>query len=83
MNFTRSESHGSNKGLGNNVNLSSHRDIAYMTPTLDYIDRATGTLVNVNVVNPDGSYGYTQTNGANGWEGNTSLLGNIYYWIGI
>ena len=78
VNFTRSESHGSNKGLGNNVNLSSHRDIAYMTPTLDYIDRATGTLVNVNVVNPDGSYGYTQTNGANGWEGNTSLLGNVY-----
>ena len=32
----------------------------------------------MNVVNPDGSYGYTQTNGANGWEGNTSLLGNIY-----
>ena len=78
MHFTRTESHGSNKGLGNNVNLSSHRDIAYMTPTLDYVDIATGKLVNVNVVNPDGSYGYAVSNGTNGWEGNTSLMGNIY-----
>ncbi len=78
VNFARAESHGSNKGLGNNVNLSSHRDIAYMTPTLDYVDQATGQLINVNVVNPDGSYGYALSNGTNGWEGNTSLMGNIY-----
>lgn len=78
VNFSRSESHGSNKGLQNNVNLSSHRDIAYMTPTLDYIDQATGQLVNVNVVNPDGSYGYGLSNGTAGWEGNNYRMGNVY-----
>lgn len=80
MNYVHSESHGSNAGLGNNINLSSHRDIAYMTPTLDYVDTATGSLVNVNVVNPDGSYGYMAfSGGQNGWEGNTrTVTGNVY-----
>lgn len=78
VNFSRIESYGSNKGLGNNVNLSSHRDIAYMTPTLDYVDKATGQLVNVNVVNHDGSYGYAVSTDTNGWEGNTNIMGNIY-----
>ena len=77
INFTRSQYGGSNIGLGNNINLSSHRDIAYMTPTLDYID-ANGKYVHVNVVNPDGTYGYMPLNTANGWEGNTNLLGNVY-----
>lgn len=77
MNYVHSENHGSNAGLGNNINLSSHRDIAYMTPTLDYIDE-NGNYVNVNVVNPDGSYGYMAAQGQNGWEGNTRLAGNIY-----
>lgn len=78
INFTRSETSGSNVGLGNNVNLSSHRDIAYMTPTLDYIDSNTGNYVHVNVVNPDGTYGYMGEVTTNGWEGNTNILGNIY-----
>jgi len=77
INFTRSQLGGSNIGLGNNINLSSHRDIAYMTPTLDYIDDY-GRYVKVNVVNPDGSYGYMANTTTNGWEGNTNLLGNVY-----
>ena len=77
INFTRSKANGSNIGLGNNINLSSHRDIAYMTPTLDYID-AKGRYIHVNVVNPDGSYGYMANTTTNGWEGNTNLLGNVY-----
>lgn len=78
INFARSTAFGSNLGLGNNVNLSSHRDIAYMTPTLDYIDTATGNLVNVYPVNSDGTYGYMPLGTTNGWEGNTNVLGNIY-----
>lgn len=76
--MTRSSASGANVGLGNNINLSSHRDIAYITPTLDYIDQATGKLIHVNPVNPDGSYGYTVSVGTNGWEGNTNVVGNPY-----
>ena len=78
INFTRTSTGGSNMVLGNNINLSSHRDIAYMTPTLDYIDSRTGKYVKVDVVNPDGTYGYMANTTTNGWEGNTSLLGNVY-----
>lgn len=78
INFTRTESYGSNIGVGNNINLSSHRDLAYMTPSLDYIDPVSGKLVNVNVVNPDGSYGSGYWNTGNGWEGNTATLANVY-----
>lgn len=77
INFTRSQLGGSNIGLGNNINLSSHRDIAYMTPTLDYIDNY-GRYIRVNVVNPDGTYGYMANTTTNGWEGNTNALGNVY-----
>ena len=78
MNYVRTSSHGSNAGLGNNINLSSHRDLAYMTPTLDYIDPNTGNIVNVNVVNPDGSYGTGYQFTGNGWEGNTQAVSNPY-----
>ena len=57
INFTHSESHGSNMGLGNNQNMSSLRDFASLTPTLDYLDgndAAAGKLINVNLENPDG-----------------------------
>lgn len=78
ISFSRSSASGANIGLGNNINLSSHRDIAYLTPTLDYIDTRTGNLIHVYPVNPDGSYGYTSTTGSNGWEGNTTVVGNPY-----
>lgn len=80
VNFMHSASHGSNMALGNNGNMSSLRDFAFMTPTLDYIDgnKENGTLINVNLENPDGSYGcgYLQT--SDGWEGNTTIFNNPY-----
>ena len=76
--YVHSESYGSNKGINNNGNLSSHRDLAFMTPTLDYVDDS-GNLINVNVVNPDGSFGaMNATNTPQGWEGNTRIMQNVY-----
>lgn len=56
INFVHSENHGSNAALGNNGNLSSLRDMAFMCPTLDYVD-ADGNYVSPNVVNANGTYG--------------------------
>ena len=87
INFTHSESHGSNMALGNNQNMSSLRDFASMTPTLDYVYENDITnkaglpndgLINVNLVNPDGSFGTGAQVTANGWEGNTSIGSNPY-----
>ncbi len=81
INFTHSESHGSNMALGNNQNLSSLRDFASLTPTLDYLngnDAAKGQLINVNLENPDGSYGTGYQATTNGWEGNTNIGANPY-----
>ena len=81
INYTHSESYGSNASLGNNQNLSSLRDFASLTPTLDYVTNnnlENGSLVNVNLVNPDGSYGVTYQNTPNAWEGNTAMAGNPY-----
>lgn len=81
INYTHSESYGSNGTVGNNGNLSSIRDFATMTPTLDYLwnnDLNAGELINVNLKNPDGSYGVTYQNTPDGWEGNTQMAGNVY-----
>ena len=81
INYTHSESHGSNMGLGNNQNMSSLRDFASLTPTLDYLDgndAAAGKLVNVNLENPDGSFGTGYQATTNGWEGNTNIGANPY-----
>ncbi|MCR5361439.1 MAG: TonB-dependent receptor [Bacteroidales bacterium] len=78
MNYSRTTLKGNNIGLGNNGNLSSHRDLAQMAPTLDYIDDVTGQLVNVNVVNPDGSYGGGKAPTPNGWEGMSASYANPY-----
>lgn len=56
INFTHSKAIGSNVGIGNNGNLSSVRDYATMTPTMDYTD-ANGNIIHPNVVNPNGTYG--------------------------
>ena len=56
INFTHSKAIGSNVGIGNNGNLSSVRDYATMTPTMDYTD-ANGNIISPNVENPDGTYG--------------------------
>jgi TonB-linked SusC/RagA family outer membrane protein len=56
---------GSNSALGNNTNLSSLRDMAFITPTMDYVDDD-GTYVSPNVVNEDGTYGvFYQTSSPN------------------
>ena len=80
INFTHSQSHGSNAGMGNNQNLSSLRDFASMTPTLDYYDQndASKPLIHVNLKNPDGTYGAGYLMTPNGWEGNTSIAANPY-----
>ena len=80
INYTHSESHGSNMGLGNNQNLSSLRDFASLTPTLDYLDEndPNKPLINVNLVNPDGTYGSGYLMTPNSWDGNTSIGANPY-----
>ena len=78
MNYTYSTVKGNNIGLGNNGNLSSQRDIAQMAPSLDYIDDATGEVVHVNVVNPDGTYGASKAPTPDGWEGMTATAQNPY-----
>ena len=65
--FTHTKSQGSNVGIGNNGNLSSLRDYATMTPTLDYTD-ANGNIIHPNVVNPDGTYGTFYQTSAQGTE---------------
>ncbi len=80
VNYVRSSSHGSNMALGNNGNMSSLRDFAFMTPTLDYLTNndINGELVHVNLENPDGTYGVGYLNTSDGWEGNTSIYNNPY-----
>lgn len=80
INYTHSESRGSNASLGNNQNLSSLRDFASMTPTLDYLygNVDGGALINVNLKNPDGTYGVGYQSTPNEWEGNTSIGSNPY-----
>ncbi len=81
INYTHSESRGSNMSLGNNQNMSSLRDFASLTPTLDYLnnnDAARKELVNVNLVNPDGTYGTGYQATTNNWEGNTTIGANPY-----
>ena len=80
INYTHSESHGSNASMGNNQNLSSLRDFASMTPTLDYYDQndLSKSMVHVNLKNPDGTYGAGYLSTPNGWEGNTSIAANPY-----
>ncbi len=87
INYTHSESHGSNMALGNNQNMSSLRDFASLTPTLDYVYEndinntaklPNDGLINVNLKNSDGTYGTGAQITANGWEGNTSIGSNPY-----
>lgn len=58
INFVHSETQGSNAGLGNNGNLSSLRDMAFMNPTMDYVGD-NGEFVSPNVRNANGTYGTT------------------------
>jgi len=86
VNFTHTDSHGSNNSVGNFGNLSSLRDYAFACPTMDFVTSSTvtyagvpaGTYVSPQVVNADGTYGEV-TGGKNfndGMWGTT--LGNMY-----
>lgn len=80
VNYSYSTQIGNNIGLGNNTNLSSHRDLAQLAPTLDYVNGNTtsGQLVNVNIKNPDGTYGSTVCNNPNTWDGMAEVGQNPY-----
>ena len=67
INFTHSKTLGTNVGIGNNGNLSSLRDYATMTPTMDYTDD-NGNIIHPNVVNPDGTFGTFYQTAAQGTE---------------
>ncbi|MBQ9212487.1 MAG: SusC/RagA family TonB-linked outer membrane protein, partial [Bacteroidales bacterium] len=70
LNYVYTRSNGSNFGASmNNNNLSSHRDLAYMCPTMDFID-ANGNYVQARLENADGTYG-APMQGTNANEGYT------------
>lgn len=71
INFVHSESRGSNAGNGNNGNLSSLRDMAFMCPTLDYVTPS-GTYVSPNVINANGTYGTSIQAAAGSYDGGPS-----------
>jgi TonB-linked SusC/RagA family outer membrane protein len=86
LSWVHTDSHGSNNSVGNFGNLSSLRDYAFASPTMDFVTLSAatydgvpaGTYVSPNVVNPDGTYGETlggkDTN--DGFWG--TGLGNMY-----
>ena len=86
LSWVHTDSHGSNNSVGNFGNLSSLRDYAFASPTMDFVTLSAatydgvpaGTYVSPNVVNPDGTFGETlggkDTN--DGFWGTT--LGNMY-----
>jgi len=71
ISFVHSESHGSNAGFGNNGNLSSLRDFAFMCPTLDYVTPG-GVYVGNNVRNANGTYGTSMQSSIGAYDGGTS-----------
>lgn len=75
INFVHSETQGSNAGFGNNGNLSSLRDMAYMCPTLDYVT-SDGKYVSPNAINANGTYGTAIQSTVGSYDG--GLSDNIY-----
>jgi TonB-linked SusC/RagA family outer membrane protein len=76
LSYVHTDSHGSNSSIGNFGNLSSVRDLAMLSPTLDYI-ASDGSYVSPNVVNADGTYGSSAL-GKNAVEGYIDSYNNIY-----
>lgn len=83
INYVHTDSYGSNKSIGNNGNLSSLRDFAFLCPSMDYVTKGTayapdGIYVSPNVINPDGTYGEV-LDGKDMNDGFwAATLGNIY-----
>ncbi|MCF0244370.1 MAG: SusC/RagA family TonB-linked outer membrane protein [Bacteroidaceae bacterium] len=81
ISYVLTESNGSNIGNSNNGNLSSIRDYAFWSPTLDYVDSNVlgNSIIHPNLVNPDGSYGASQLFfSGDDWEGMTRNNCNPY-----
>ena len=76
VNFVHSETQGSNSGFGNNGNLSSIRDWAFLCPTMDYVDPTTGQYVSPNVVNSNGTFGSPIQGNVGAYDG--MLSDNVY-----
>lgn len=76
MNFVYTKSNGAYGRQGNTFNLSSQRDLAFLSPSMDYVD-AKGNLQHVNVENPDGTYGVGLL-GQKDLEFNAGTLNNPY-----
>lgn len=76
INFVHSETQGSNSGFGNNGNLSSIRDWAFLCPTMDYVDPTTSALVSPNVINANGTYGSPIQGNVGAYDG--MLSDNVY-----
>ena len=76
INFVHTESYGSNGALGNNGNLSSQRDWATTSPTMDYVNPVTNQVVSPNVRNANGTYGAPEQGDVGS---NDSNLGNNIY----
>ena len=75
VNFIHSESTGSNVKIGNNGNLCSLRDLAFMCPTMDYVEN--GNHISPNTENPDGTYGGV-LHGDHASDCITAILDNPY-----
>ena len=76
MNFVYTKSNGAYGRQGNTFNLSSQRDLAFLSPSMDYVD-ANGNIQHVNVENPDGTYGIGLL-GQKDLEFNPGTLNNPY-----
>ena len=76
LNFVHTESYGSNGTLGNNGNLSSQRDWATTSPTMDYFDPVTKKVVSPLVKYANGTYGAPEQGDVGS---NDSNLGNNIY----
>ncbi|MBR4325021.1 MAG: SusC/RagA family TonB-linked outer membrane protein, partial [Bacteroidales bacterium] len=76
MNYVYTRSNGAYGRQGNTFNLSSQRDLAFLSPSMDYID-GNGKIQHVYPENPDGSYGIGLL-GQKNLEFNAGTLNNPY-----
>ena len=76
INYVYTRSFGAYGRQGNTFNLSSQRDLAFLSPSMDYID-GNGNIQHVYPENPDGSYGIGLL-GQKNLEFNPGTLNNPY-----
>ena len=75
INYVYSTNRGGGR-FNNTVNFTSLRDLAYMSPSMDYVDN-NGNVQHVNLENPDGTYGVGKLD-AKDLEYNAGSLDNPY-----